>query len=198
MASTRRDQLLDAAVSVFSRKGYAATSVQEVADAAGIRKASVYKHIAAKEDLLFWILERAHEHTDSMIGAIRALDTPPLERLHEYLRRHVLWYLEHVDLMNVFFREWGSVTTPERRQLIIMRRRAYERFVRDLLSECRETGDANAALDVKLACFYLLGAVNATPNWYPRAQGDSAREVARDTADLAVGMIRATRPGVAA
>lgn len=192
--STRRDDLLAAAVRVFSEKGYAAASVQEVAEAAGMRKPSAYKHIASKEDLLFAILDRAHVQTVSLMEAVSVLDAAPLERLREYLRRHVLWYLHDVELLNVFFREWRSVTTPERRALVFGRRRGYDRFMRDLIGQCQAAGDADPALDVKYASFYVLGAVNATPEWFVRADGETPEAIASHTADLAAGMISATRP----
>lgn len=191
---TRREELLEVAVQVFARKGYGATSVQELADAGGIRKPSIYKHFSSKEDVLFAILDRAHQQTVSLMEGVSTLDAPPLERLREYLRRHVVWYLDNVELLNVFFQEWRSVTTPERRALVIERRRTYDRFIRELIAECQAAGEADPALNVKYASFYVLGAVNATPDWFQRQTGDTPDAVARDTADLAVNMISATRP----
>lgn len=191
--SKRLDELLTVAVGVFSQKGYGGTSVQAVADAAGIRKASMYKHIDSKEDLLFGILDRAHQQSEALVEEVEALDAPPLERLREYLVRHVLWYLDDVDLLNVFFREWSSVVTPERRELIAERRRGYDRFLRELIAECQAAGDADPQLDVKYASFYVLGAVNATVDWFGEDHGDTPEGVARDTAELAVSMISATK-----
>lgn len=191
--SSRFDELLTVAVGVFSQKGYGGTSVQAVADAAGIRKPSMYKHIDSKEDLLFGILDRAHQQSEALMEEVEALDAPPLERLREYLVRHVLWYLDDVDLLNVFFREWSSVETPERQAIVAERRRGYDRFVRGLIAECQAAGDADPGLDVKYASFYVLGAVNATVDWFGEDEGDTPEDVARDTADLAVSMISATR-----
>lgn len=193
-AATRRDDLLAAAVQVFSQKGFAAASVQEVADAAGLPKPAIYKEFSSKEDLLAGIIDRAHEQTLALMAEIRALDAPPLERLREYLFRHARWYLDDVALVNVFFREWGSFTTPERRTATAGRRRQYDRFLRELIAECQAAGDADPALDAKYASFYVLGAVNATPDWFDAQAGDTPEAAARDVADLAVGMIRDTRP----
>lgn len=192
-APTRLDELLTVAVGVFSQKGYGGSSVQAVADAAGIRKPSMYKHIDSKEDLLFGILDRAHQQSELLVEEVEALDVPPLERLREYLVRHVLWYLDDVDLLNVFFREWSSIVSPERRALIAERRRGYDRFMRDLVAECQAAGDADPGLDAKYASFYMLGAVNATVDWFGEVEGDTPEDVARDTADLAVSMISATK-----
>lgn len=55
--ATRR--LLDAAIQIFDRKGYAASSVREIAEAAGVTKPVVYYHFGSKEGLLVAILDQA-------------------------------------------------------------------------------------------------------------------------------------------
>jgi len=188
--ATRRDDLVAAAVQVFSEKGYAAASVDAVATVANIRKPSVYKHVRSKEDLLMAILDRAHDQSMSLWAEIEQLEAPPVQRLHNYLVLHVLWYLDNVELLNVFFREWRSVTTPERRVIIAERRRGYDRLLRQLIAECQQSGEADPSLDVKYVSFFVLGAVNTTPDWFRHQDaGDTPDAVALDTADLVVNMI---------
>jgi AcrR family transcriptional regulator len=55
LPDTTVQRLLDAAVALFSRQGYAATSTREVAALLGMQKASLYYHIESKEDLLYFI-----------------------------------------------------------------------------------------------------------------------------------------------
>lgn len=62
-----RTRLLNAAVRVFDRKGYAAASVREVAEMAGVTKPAVYYHFGSKEGLLLAILEQAKREVDSAI-----------------------------------------------------------------------------------------------------------------------------------
>lgn len=52
-----RDQILEAALELFSVKGYEATSISQIADAVGIRKASLYSHFAGKQDILDTLIE---------------------------------------------------------------------------------------------------------------------------------------------
>jgi AcrR family transcriptional regulator len=62
-----RTRLLNAAVRVFDRKGYAAASVREVAEMAGVTKPALYYHFGSKEGLLLAILEQAKREVDSAI-----------------------------------------------------------------------------------------------------------------------------------
>jgi len=62
-----RTRLLNAAVRVFDRKGYAAASVREVAEMAGVTKPAVYYHFGSKEGLLLAILEQAMRDVDGAL-----------------------------------------------------------------------------------------------------------------------------------
>src|SRR5262249_19828339 len=53
----RREQIFQAAIDLFAAKGYHATSMQDIADALGIQRVSLYHHIESKEDLLFEIMK---------------------------------------------------------------------------------------------------------------------------------------------
>ena len=57
----RHLEVLEAAARVFHEKGYESTSIQDIADAVGILKGSLYYYITSKEDLLFEILQDVHE-----------------------------------------------------------------------------------------------------------------------------------------
>jgi AcrR family transcriptional regulator len=190
-SSNGKEALLVSAIEIFSRKGYAAASVQEIADAAGIRKGSVYKHIQTKEDLLLWIIDAADEQTRNLMREISTVEAPATTRLREYLRRHILWYLENVDLVNVFFREWRFIE-GDRRGLVVTRRREYDRFTRGLIAECQAEGAASSRLNLKYASFYILSAVNSWPKWFEENPDESPQEVAADGADLSLLTIGAS------
>jgi AcrR family transcriptional regulator len=77
-----RDDLLNAAETLFVTRGFHATSVDEVAELAGYTKGAVYSNFASKEDLFFGVYQRRIDHvlTDVVpglrkVGAARAFDT---------------------------------------------------------------------------------------------------------------------------
>ena len=55
--SNTREEILEAALDLFSVNGYEATSISQLADAVGIRKASLYSHFANKQDILDTVVE---------------------------------------------------------------------------------------------------------------------------------------------
>lgn len=79
-----RDQLLEAARSVFSQKGYDATTLDEIARAIGVTPAAVLRHVRSKQDLF---IEAMATSRHELAGAILALDSVPGEAPPELVLR---------------------------------------------------------------------------------------------------------------
>ncbi len=80
-----RRQVLDAAIAVLAKKGVGNTSVQDIADAAGLSKGAVHYHFESKEELLERVLDRCCEVVEARIRAVFEQDGLPVERIHRAL-----------------------------------------------------------------------------------------------------------------
>lgn len=74
----RDDAVLSTAIAVMAARGYAATSVQEVADRVGVLKGSLHHYFSSKEELLFRILESSHLETTSSAQDVAPLGLSPV------------------------------------------------------------------------------------------------------------------------
>ena len=186
----RRQEILTAAARIFHQKGYDATSIQEVAEAVGMLKGSLYYYIDSKEDLLYGVIERAHQL--GIEGQERAASEggSAVSQLRQTIRAHVRNNLEHLADIGVFFHDFRSLGA-ERRQAIVAERDGYERYVRGLIERGQQEGSLDPDVDPKLATMALLGAMNWVYQWY-RADGQrSPEEIAEAFADVALGGIAA-------
>ena len=68
-----REEILDVAAGLFVERGFAATSTREIAEAVGIRQASLYFHFANKEEILGELLQRSIRPTLDRIESVEAL-----------------------------------------------------------------------------------------------------------------------------
>ena len=80
-----REQVLDAAIRVLAKQGISGTSVQDIADAAGLSKGAVHYHFESKEELLERVLDRCCSIVEARIRAVFAEGGLPLERIHRAL-----------------------------------------------------------------------------------------------------------------
>jgi AcrR family transcriptional regulator len=112
-----REELVDAAERLFSRKGFHATTIDAVAAEAGFTKGAVYSNFESKEDLFFTVYERrVDRRVEQMEAAIRAASTPT-----DALRRMVPGSRRRPEAddgwLAVFFEFWAHVLRhPELRE----------------------------------------------------------------------------------
>jgi AcrR family transcriptional regulator len=79
---TARDEILDAAGELFTTLGYSSTSTRSIAEAVGIRQASLYHYFKTKDDILCALLSQTVTPTLTIIPALQAADLSPAEHLH--------------------------------------------------------------------------------------------------------------------
>src|SRR5262245_58665608 len=134
-AVTTRDRIEIAAGALFRERGYAATSVRDIARALDIQGASLYAHVASKEDVLWSMVERAagrfEEAADD--ATRQAASHASRDLLRALVRAHVLVVIDDPHLASVFVREWRQLSA-ERRAAILERRDRYESRYRRLIA----------------------------------------------------------------
>jgi len=190
---TRRNRgqdVIEAAVRVFHKKGYASASIQDVAEEVGVLKGSLYHYIDSKEDLLARIFEDSAGHFEAMLAEAAALDAPPVERLRSFARECSLWYLRNIERVGIYVKEWEHLSGKRRKEVVRIRV-DYERNLAGIISDVKEAGEAGPDLDVNYATYFIFGALNGLPDWYRRRGSDSAEQIA----DGYAGMIVATVVG---
>src|ERR1700685_4450183 len=83
------ERLFDTATALFWREGYSATTTREIAAALGIQQASLYHHMASKEDLLYRIcLSSLEPFLADVPAAVHQVECP-LERIRVFIRAHL-------------------------------------------------------------------------------------------------------------
>ena len=79
---TAREEILDAAAELFTNLGYASTSTRRIADAVGVRQASLYHHFATKDDILDALLAGTVDEPLRLAAELLAEKGPAAPRLH--------------------------------------------------------------------------------------------------------------------
>ncbi len=179
---TRRQQIENAASALFRERGYAATSVRDIAHALNIQGGSLYAHVASKEDVLWSIVSRAADRFNEQVRPIARSDEPAPHRLRRMIRAHVGVVTSAQRDAVVFLHEWRFLS-PERRELMAGRRDAYEALFRQIIADGVAAGDF-AEVDPRMTAMAILSSLNGIASWY-RADGElSPDEIADQYADL--------------
>lgn len=186
-----RDEILDAAAQIFSQKGFHAASMQDIAVAVNLQKASLYHHVNSKQEILVALLDRA---LDILIDEMQSvLDRPllPDQKLPLAIQAYLSAMLDHRDLAVILLMEHRSLDASHHARHI-PRRDRFEQLWRDLIQEGMQNGVFCCA-DPAMASRALLGVLNWTITWYSPDGPLSPEDIATQFADLFLfGLI--TRP----
>ena len=162
-STTTKDQIVEAAASLLATKGYDATSLDDVAAAAGITKGTVYYHFDSKEALYWAVIApnvaktvlRAEEAVarnpsarDAIIEVVMLLTRGARESNEKYM-----YYQEMLPL------------NDEMRRKIREQERRYEAVVADVIRRGQEAGEMMPG-DPHILSLILIGAAARTARWY--------------------------------
>lgn len=162
--NTKHQEIVQAAIELFHHQGFHATSMQDLADAVGLQKGSLYHYISSKEDLLVSIIQEALGQYNAGLVEIKGLALPVRERLELAVRHHLKGIAENLGMLTIFLRE-SYALRPEQQEAIMAESHRYNRMFEDLFAEGVRTGEMRN-LDPKLATRVTLGACNWLYRWY--------------------------------
>jgi AcrR family transcriptional regulator len=183
--SARREELTRIAARLFAERGYQGTSLADLAGELGVRKPSLYHHIASKEDLLWAVASEGAEAFHAALDDVPA-EVAAAERIRLALRAHLAVVAGQLDVATVFVREWRYLE-GERRERFLGERRRYEERVRDLFRDGVEGSELRTDLDVATAALLFLSAANWAYTWL-HADADTDALADRMFAALLDGM----------
>jgi AcrR family transcriptional regulator len=177
-----REGILEAAARIFSEKGFHATSMNDIADAVNLQKASLYYHFTSKQEILISLLDYALDLINSRLEAVLAQSLSPDEKLRQAMVSYLQTIAENQNLSAVLLLEIRSLD-PELKARHASRREKFERLWRDLIIEGKQAGVFNS-IDPSLTGRAILGVMNWTVTWYRSDGPRSATEIANLFADL--------------
>lgn len=152
------------AIDLFFRKGYFATSINDIAKGCGIQKASIYYHFASKEDLLFAIMETT---MSDLLEALESYLAAPADievKMRAAVRSHVTFHLNRQKETFIASSELRGLT-EEHFAIVVSRRDAYERIFQDLISTGIRQGNF-ADGDTKILSYAILTLCTAGATWF--------------------------------
>ncbi len=188
-AADRETAIRAAALRFFRQKGYHATSMQDIADAVGLYKGSLYYYVSSKEELLVRLFEGRAEHVLAEIDVAAAGPGTARDTLRAMVRAYVLGVLRNLDPVHVYLREERSLPPSALKQVHRQQQAMRGQFQRVIVEGMRQ-GDF-AKSDPKLAVLAILGMCTWVHRWY-RPRGRLAEDaIAEDFALRALRMLGA-------
>ena len=176
LRSRRRADMVAIAAELFAQKGYRATTVREIADAAGILSGSLYHHFASKESIGDEILSGFINEVLADYRAAVAEATDPRVALEQIVRTTSRTLAQHRAALTMLQNDWNYFASQPRFAYLLKAVREIERIWITQLEAGQQAGLFRADLDPKLT-YRLLQDVLWIPAQWRRTRGYSTDQV---------------------
>ncbi|WP_202966035.1 TetR/AcrR family transcriptional regulator [Streptomonospora alba] len=199
---TRR-RILDAAAEAFMRRGFASTTLDDIADQVGATKGLIYYHFRSKFDVFLAVYEEGMRRARERVEPQAASGGSGRERLTAMSRAHLLNLMtdlayHHAVHQGVRAQDSAELKIRQRDALSALNelRRDYERMFHRVMAEGMADGSLRE-VEGSLAARTLLSNLNAVDVWYRKIEGqplEEVEELADRVVDLLIGGLAAS-PG---
>lgn len=170
----RKREIVHGAARLFDRVGYHGVNMSMIAQAAGVRKPTLYHYISSKDEILFGLHElfigTLRTRTDERIAA----GWSPLEVLHAVVQDTFSLLHDHPGSVRAFFEHFRDLSQKQRAEIGV-KRDAYVALIIKVIEQGMAAGVINKA-DPRLTAHCLFGIANWAYQWYrPRTDPPAAQ-----------------------
>jgi len=177
---SRRTDILRRAAELFDRQGVANTSIEDIAQAVGIKREGIYYYFKSREEIVLEIILPQSEALLFNLATILRSDMGPVEQLRAALRNHLSSYNPGYLEMSVALREDHLYRRSKRLKELRRVWKSYGDAWQRLVARGQEQGVFDPSLNPKISAFGILGMCNWVSRWYDRG-GSMSLEAITDT-----------------
>lgn len=176
--TARKKQIIKTAAQLFKARGYSAVTMRDLAAALEIKAASLYNHIAGKQEILTQlILEVAHKFTAGM-SAVQMEEDSAFAKAEKLIALHIKIAVEHTDALAVLNTDWMHLEGAAYEEYIGLRKK-YELDFKKILKEGIESGEFKN-LSVETLLFNLLSTLRSIYLWIPKKTNEEIRVLKKE------------------
>lgn len=173
--ASKKDLILKKAALMFRERGFAATSMRDLAESVGIEAASLYNHIRSKNEILEAICFDVANRFNHNIDLIDAESKTSIEKLKTLLRFHIQQMVEHYEEVYVSDREWKHLEEPYLSNFQ-NQRRSYRKKFASIIEKGIEKNEIRK-IDAPTAVLIILHAVSGIESWHRSKAKISAQDL---------------------
>ncbi|MDP8928796.1 MAG: TetR/AcrR family transcriptional regulator [Actinomycetota bacterium] len=188
-----RSNILDAALELFSERGYDATAISQVVERAGVTKGALYHYFQKKEDLLYEIYRTLLDEQLADLDEIIAKQNDPVQTLREIIEDLVITTIKHLKAVIVSSR-YDAQFSEQRWRTLQADWRHYQDVVRTLIRTGQEDGVFTRTVSPELASWMIFGLNPTLPNWYRVDGPKTPQELAREASTFILAALQTGAP----
>src|SRR5688572_15525670 len=166
--ASKKDLILQKASAMFRERGYATTSMRDLAEAVGIEAASLYNHIQSKAEILQEIIYRTANDCNEHLEDLETKSISNLKKIESLIRFHVQMMLHRFDDYYVMINDWAHLSEPYLTNFTTQRRN-YAQKLETIVQEGIKHNEMKPVLPY-VAVLTILSSVRGLEFWHRSAK----------------------------
>lgn len=156
---SKREHITEAALKLFSEKGYHQTTVTEIAKQADVAKGTVYWYFESKKDLFRGILISGIKEMNQNIKNKIKGDFSPSEKIEQIIFLYLKFFANSKEMSKMYEENSSGIDPEFKKQLVSLRQEAVD-LIGQVVKEGQQTGDFTEKVDYQEAASLLLGMIS--------------------------------------
>ncbi len=173
--ASKKELILEKAATMFRQKGFAATSMRDLAETVGIEAASLYNHIRSKNEILEAICFDVANRFNTNMATIESGTQSSIVKIETLLRFHIRQMIEKYEEVYVSDREWKHLEEPYLSNFQ-NQRRSYRKKFAAIIEEGIQRNEIKN-IDAPTAVLIMLHAVSGIEVWHRSTAKINAAEL---------------------
>lgn len=164
MKETRKQKILKVSAKLFRERGYNAVTVRDIAEEMGIKAASLYNHVASKQEILATLVIEVAEAFTNRMNEVLDEDSSPAEKIEKFIALHVAVTIESGDALASLNKDWMHLEGTNLAYFSRMRQDYESNFMR-IIKLGIKNGDITAS-NPEIVLLSLLSTLRSLYLWY--------------------------------
>jgi AcrR family transcriptional regulator len=162
----KKEEILRVAALVFRTKGYHAARIQDIADALGMQKGSLYYYIKTKDELLSGLVEDILTKSVDLTKTISNTKLDTIDKLKRSIEAHLVLYHSNRDAFGVFLNEDIELISKASKKNVYKIIKDYEQSWKSIFEHGIKKGIFRKETDLNIMVKSILGMMNWSYKWY--------------------------------
>ena len=172
---TKKDVITKKGAALFRKKGFASSSMRELADSIGVEASSLYNHIGSKSEILQSICFKVANDFNMHLNEVEITAGNAVSKLENLIRFHIHMMLDTYDEVYVANHEWKQLEEPYLSNFL-NQRKIYESRLVEIINEGIKTGELKD-INPHVAVLIILSAVRGLEFWQRHKKNVSITEL---------------------
>ena len=181
-------EILERSAELFAARGFAGTSVQDIADALGSSRPALYHYFSSKDEILVRLTEGLLDSTDAAVDVALASSGPADKQLERLVKALIIPIAESPGRFRLMLTHDGAVSTDAQDRLRILERKVIRSM--EAVIAAGVTSGRFRRCDERAATFAVLGMINWVAWWYSPGGDLSVEDLSASITEQAVASLR--------